>query len=111
WLLGPNWVDAGPLLEIVAAAGVLASLFPILSQATMALGKSSEFLRVELLKKLVVLAILGTVLQFGLTGFAYGLVLISVSDYVLSAWPVRNAIDYRWRTQGCDIAPLALLAF
>ena len=109
WLLGPSWTQAGPLLEIVAMAGVFAGVFPVLSQTTMALGNSREFLRAEVLKKTAIFLIVPCAIPFGLTGFAYSLVAVSISDYVLSARPVRTALGYSWRQQCGDLLPWPLV--
>jgi O-antigen/teichoic acid export membrane protein len=109
WLLGPNWAGAVPLLEILCIAGVFASAFPLHSQMTMALGKSSIFFKVELLKKLVIVIVLAVVYRFGLEAFAWGAVAISIGDYLLSAYPNRKLIGYSWEMQARDLAAPLLL--
>jgi O-antigen/teichoic acid export membrane protein len=110
WLLGSRWAGAAPLLEILCIGGVLASLFPLHSQMTMALGESAIFLRVEMLKKIVILVVLAAVYRFGLEAFAWGAVATSVADYCLSAWPTTRLLGYSWRMQLADIVPAALLS-
>ncbi len=109
WLLGSRWTGAAQLLEILCVGGVLASLFPLHSLSTMALGESGVFLKVEMLKKLAILIVLAAVYRFGLEAFAWGAVATSVADYCLSAWPTTRLLGYSWRMQLADIAPAVLL--
>ncbi len=109
WLLGPSWIGAVPLLEILCIAGVFASAFPLHSQMTMALGESSIFFKVELLKKLVIVIVLTVVYRFGLEAFAWGAVAISLGDYLMSAYPNRKLIGYLWAMQAWDLAAPVLL--
>jgi O-antigen/teichoic acid export membrane protein len=109
WMLGPSWTGAIPLLEILCIAGVFASAFPLHSQMTMALGESSIFFRIEILKKLVIVIVLAIVYRFGLEAFAWGAVAISLGDYLLSAHPNRKLIGYSWAMQARDLAPPLLL--
>jgi len=109
WLLGNRWAGAAPLLEILCIGGVFASLFPLHSQMTMALGESGIFLKVEMLKKVAILVVLAAVYRFGLEAFAWGAIATSVADYCLSAWPSTRLLGYSWRMQFADIAPAVLL--
>jgi O-antigen/teichoic acid export membrane protein len=110
WLLGPSWAGAVPLLEILCLAGVFSAAFPLHSQMTMALGESSIFFKVELLKKLAIVIVLAIVYRFGLEAFAWGAVAISFADYMLSAFPNTKLLGYSWRMQFVDLAPPILLS-
>ena len=109
WMLGSSWSGAIPLLKILCIAGVFASAFPLHSQMTMALGASSIFLKIELLKKLITVIVIAIVCQFGLTAFAWGAVAISIADYLLSSYPNRNLISYSWTMQAIDLIPPVVL--
>ena len=109
WLIGPQWVDAVPLLEILCIAGVFAAAFPLHSEMTKALGESGIFFKVELLKKLAIVIVLTVVYRFGLEAFAWGAVAIAFIDYCLSAYPNTRLLDYSWRMQFADLVPAFLL--
>ena len=110
WLLGQQWLEAIPLLQILCAAGILNAAFPMHSEMTKALGKSAIFFRVEIAKKLMILIILAVVYRYGIKGFAWGAVAISVTDYYLSASPSKRLIGYNWLKQIRDLIPSILLA-
>lgn len=110
WMLGPNWIGAVPLLEILCIAGVFTAAFPLHSQMTMALGQSSIFFKIELLKKLAIVVVLAFVYRFGLEAFAWGAVAIAVTDYMLSAYPNRKLLGYSWGMQFTDLAPPLVLS-
>lgn len=110
-LLGPRWNDAIPLLKILCFGGVLASIFPLHCCILQALGDSKLFFRVDILKKLVILAVTVSVVQFGVAAMAWGVVAISITDYFISAWPNVRRIEYAWSMQAWDVLPAALLGF
>jgi O-antigen/teichoic acid export membrane protein len=109
WLFGAHWAGSVPLLQILAFAGVLAAVFPVLSQMTMAIGQSGIFFKVEILKKLVIVVVLAVVYRFGIEAFAWGAVAISVADYCLSAYPSVRFLGYSWRMQASDLVPACML--
>ena len=105
FLFGPEWSDSAVVLNVLCLAGVLSAVSPLYSQAVMALGDSDVFFKIELLKKFVVFLILLVAFRFGLMGFAWGMVAISVTDYLLSVWPVRGRLKYSWIRQGTSCQP------
>lgn len=108
-LLGSNWGEVVPLLKILCLAGVFACIFPLHSTMLQALGHCGLFLRIDLLKKAVIVIVVLSVYRFGIAALAWGAVLISLTDYVISATPNVRLIGYRWRMQLADIMPTLLL--
>ena len=104
-MLGDSWAGAIPLLQIFALAGVFSSIFPLHSTLTMATGNSGLFFKVEMLKKIYIVVMLLVLFQFGLVALAWGMVSVSVFDYLASSWPSRNVIDYRLRQHLEDLLP------
>ena len=105
WLLGEAWNGAVPLLRILCLAGVFTCIFPLHSNLTMALGDSKLFFRIEMIKKVYILLMLAVVYRFGLQALAWGMVSVSVFDYVASSWPSRKYIDYHIRQHLVDLLP------
>jgi len=110
FLLGRDWAGAVPLVRILCLSGVLAALVPLHTQMVQATGRSGVFLRLELLKKAFVIAALAVACRFGIEAFAWAAVAVSVSDYVVSAWPSARYLGYSWRRQAADILPPVLLS-
>jgi O-antigen/teichoic acid export membrane protein len=108
-LLGPKWNEVIPLLKILCLGGVFACLFPLHTTVIQSLGHSSLFFRIDLLKKVTIVTVVLSLYRFGITALAWGTVLISLTDYVISAFPNVRLIGYRWRMQLADILPTLLL--
>lgn len=108
-VLGQDWTGAIPLLKILCLAGVFASVFPLHSNMTMALGRSKLFFRIEMLKKIYIIAMLAVVYRFGLNALAWGMVSVSIFDYAASSWPNREALGYSLMDHADDILPILFL--
>jgi O-antigen/teichoic acid export membrane protein len=110
FLLGSKWNGVIPLLRILCLGGVLASIFPLHSEMLKALGKSTLFFRIEMLKKAVIVFVIFTVYRYGISALAWGAVVISAADYLITAYPIVKAIRYSWKMQAQDILPPIFLA-
>ena len=108
-LIGPKWNGAIPLMKIFCVGGIFASAFPLHSELLKALGKSDVFFRVEMLKKIAIVVVIACVYRFGIIALAWGAVIISITDYLLSAWPNVKSVGYTWGMQARDVlSPLLL---
>lgn len=108
-LIGPKWNGAIPLMQIFCLSGVFASAFPLHSELLKALGKSNLFFWIEMFKKVVIVIVIACVYRFGVLALTWGAVGISISDYILSAWPNVSSVGYTWRMQAWDIlSPLIM---
>ena len=104
-LFGPHWVASGSMLQVLAAAAFPALLMPIHSEANKGIGRSHWFLWIEIAKKTVLIAALVLGMFFGIMGFLIAIVLVSVSDYILSAICSVRFIGYGWQAQLADLLP------
>ena len=105
WLLGESWSDVIPLLRTLCFAGVFTCIFPLHSNLTKSLGDSKLFFRIEMVKKVYILIMLVMVYRLGLQVLAWGMVSVSIFDYLVSSWPSRRYIDYRFRQHMEDLFP------
>ena len=110
WMLGPHWSGSVRLLEILCLAGVFSSAFPLHSEMIAALGESSIFFKVEVIKKAAIFVVLASVYHLGLEAFAWGAVIVSVFDYLLSSYPNRKLIGYSLKMQFFDLVPPLFLS-
>jgi O-antigen/teichoic acid export membrane protein len=97
-LLGNHWLDATPILGIIAVAGVTEVLQSNAYGAFVALGQPQVFLKITVIHVVILLvALFAFTLQFGALGAAWaylvtGLILIPVTFwYVLPALKMRAA--------------------
>lgn len=107
-LFGVQWIKAAPILRILAFAGVFLPFHVLNLQMLLALGRSGEFLHLEIQKKVIGIAgaVIGSL--FGIEGLAYALVFGSVASLVLNARPIGRLIGYPLGRQLLDVADIAL---
>ena len=78
----------------------------------MALGRSDLFLKLEIIKKIVNIAVLLLTVKFGVMAIAYGILVMEILGLIINTWPNKKLIGYSYKEQLLDILPtLALTAF
>lgn len=107
-LFGPQWRPAAPVLSILAISGVLLPLHMINLQILLGAGRSAQFFRLEIGKKLIGIACIVAGSFFGLLGLAWGQVAGSVLAIWINMAPVGKLIDYPWWRQFADLRGLAM---
>ncbi len=89
-LLGEQWLDVVPLLQIVALANMWDPIMKFYGSFIRSQGRSADFLRAESLKKCFGVVILVVSVPFGLLAMCGGLVLYAVCDMVIVIFFVRR---------------------
>ncbi len=109
-LLSEKWLGCVAFMQL----GCLASaLFPIHTsnvQVVNALGRSDIFLRQEIVKKVVGVALLLVSLPFGVYAVVASGVVFSVICTFINAWPNWKLLDYSPWQQWGDVLPSLVLA-
>jgi O-antigen/teichoic acid export membrane protein len=106
-LFGPKWMDAAPLLSIIAIAGMLLPLHILNLQLMLAQGQSRQFLSLEIQKKVAGIACLGVGSFFGIYGIAYASLVFSPVAFLLNAAPTRKSLGYGAARQLWDLRGIA----
>jgi O-antigen/teichoic acid export membrane protein len=109
-LLTDKWLPSAGLIQILCIAAALYPMDGVHLNALMALGRSDLFLRLELIKKaLVVVAFILTV-RHGINGLVWGQVCAEVLCYFLNAYYSVRFVSYTWREQFHDLFPYLTVA-
>lgn len=111
-LLGPQWEEAVPFLQVYCLVYALLPIHTTNLQALNGMGRSDLFLRLELVKKTY------GVIFLLFCAFVLGDVNMLVASYLLTgivstfvnAWPNKRVIGYSYSEQVRDIAPAFLLS-
>lgn len=109
-VLTEKWLPAVPFLQIFC---ISFSLWPIHTanlQAINAMGRSDIFLKLEVVKKIIGLIILGISLPFGVYAIALGQVVSGVISTFINAYPNKQLLDYSYKEQWIDIMPALLIS-
>ena len=75
-----------------------------------AMGRSDCFLKLEIVKKIMGIAILLSTMWFGVMAMAYSLLLSGILSQIINSWPNRKLLNYGYLEQVRDFAPGILLA-
>jgi O-antigen/teichoic acid export membrane protein len=106
-LLTDKWAACVPFIQLLCVAGAFYPLSLIHVNALSAQGRSDLFLRLEIIKKgLIVLSIIATY-RFGVQGLLVGGVVASVLSYLLNGYYSVRLFGYSWREQFLDVLPYA----
>lgn len=109
-LLTDKWLPCVPFLQLSCAAYALLPIHTANLQAINALGRSDIFLKLEIVKNVVSLTILGITLFYGIYAIAAGMFLSSLASSFINAYPNKKLLDYSYLQQIKDITPSLLLA-
>lgn len=106
-ILGEQWMPAVPFLQIFCISSALLPIHTANLQAINAMGRSDIFLKLEVIKKILGLIILGVSIPFGIYAIALGSIVSSFICALINAWPNKSLFNYSPKEQLVDILPAA----
>ena len=109
-LFTEKWLTAVPFLQITCFALGLEPLQTANLNAIKAVGRSDIFLKLEIVKKAISIAILLLSMRFGVVAIAVSGLAYSVIATMFNAAPNRKLLDYSYFEQVKDILPSFALA-
>ncbi len=110
FLLTDKWLPSAELLSILCIAYMWYPVMVINNQILNVKGRSDYFLRAEILKKVVAIAILCATLPFGVRWLCWGIVLYNFSDIGIIIYYSKKVISTGYMEQIKNIFPLFLLS-
>lgn len=102
-LLTDKWLPCVPFMQIACASYALYPIHTANLQAINALGRSDIFLKLEIVKKIVGITILGISIQFGVYAIAWGVLIVGVISTFINAYPNLKLFNYSYFEQFKDI--------
>lgn len=109
-LLTDKWLPAVPFLQIFCAIYALSIINTANLSSIKALGYSDIYLRLEIIRKIYGLAILGVTVFYGVYAIALGQVLSVIISTFVNAYPNIKLLNYSYLEQWKDIYPSLLLS-
>lgn len=109
FLFGPRWIPSVPILQVLCLAGALYPLHQVNLTLLKAMGHSSLFLRLEILKKAVLVVLLVIAIPLGLLAVAWSQVAAGMVAVLINGYYSKALIGYGLSSQLRDIAPAALV--
>ena len=111
FLFTDKWLPAVPYFQILCIAGILYPLHAYNLNILNVKGRSDLFLRLEIVKKILITCIIFVSINFGILGLIWGQVISSVISFFINTYYSGRFLDYTAWEQAKDILPLIGLAF
>ena len=108
--LTDKWLASVPFLQIFAVAYAFIPIQTTNAQAINALGKSDIFLKLEIIKKVIGLVLLGISIQFGIFWIAFSMVITNIISTAINAFPNKHLLNYGYLSQLKDILPIIIVS-
>lgn len=108
-LLTEKWLAAAPLISIISLAYVTQPIQAINCQILNVMGRSDYFLRAEVIKKVVAIALLVVALPFGVEMLCWSIALYDVADVIIIIYYSRRVISTGYYAQFRSLFPVLLL--
>ncbi len=109
-LLGEGWLGVVPLLRIISIAYMWDPVMKFMGSIIKAKGRSDNYLRAEMAKKISGVVILVASIPFGIEAMAYGLILYALCDMaIITFFAHRSDSALGYGTIAKIITPILLL--
>lgn len=109
-LFTEKWLPCVPFLRIFCFTYGLWPIHTANLQAINALGRSDIFLKLEIVKKIMGLIILGITIPFGPLAIALGLIVADIASCFINASPNGKLLGYSFKEQFADLLSPFVLA-
>lgn len=109
-LLTEKWLPCVLFLRIFCITYIFYPIHTANLNAIKAMGRSDLFLKLELFKKGIGVAVLLATMWFGVEVMAYSLLFTSVTSQIINSWPNKKLLNYSYIDQLRDILPAIALA-
>ncbi len=104
-LLTEKWLPCVPYLQLLCVIGLLHPLHVINLNVLMAKGRSDLFLRLEVIKKILVVISIAISYRWGIQAIIYGGIIVSTFSYYLNSYYTGRLIGYPLKEQVFDVLP------
>ena len=108
FLITEKWLPAVPLFRILCLNGILYPIHAYNLNILQVLDRTDLFLKLEILKKTVLVLIVVSSYRFGIEGLLFGSVLTSLISFFINAWHNSKNISYGPIDQLKDLLPILI---
>ena len=106
FLFTEKWLPVVPIFQIICFSGVLYPLHMYNLLILQVKGRSDLFLRLEIIKKIVLIFIILISVFYGFTALLFGYVIASIIALFINTYYAGSIIDYTMKRQLFDIFPI-----
>jgi O-antigen/teichoic acid export membrane protein len=109
-LFTEKWLPAVPYFQILCWAGILYPIHAYNLNILKVKGRSDLFLKLEIIKKIMIVVIIVMSIPYGIYGLLYGGIITSVSAFFINTYYSGKFMNYTSWHQIIDILPILTLA-
>lgn len=110
-LFTEKWLPAVPYFQILCLVGILYPIHSYNLNVLKVKGRSDLFLKLEVIKKILLVAIIAISIQFGIIGLLWGQLVSSILAFFINTYYTGKFINYTSFQQAWDLSPILFLAF
>ena len=111
FLLTEKWLPAVPYFQILCFTAIMYPIHGYNLQILMVKGRSDLFLKLEILKKIMITLIILISFKYGIYGLLYGGLLLSVFGFFVNTHFSGKYLNYTAWQQTKDLLPILVLSF
>lgn len=105
-----KWIAAVPYFQLLCVGGILQPLYVYNLNILNVKGRSDKFLRLESIRRIIILVALIVVFPFGIWGLLIVQAIGEIFTYILFAYSSGKFIDYNIKEQVTDLLPILMLS-
>ena len=109
-LLTEKWAECIPYLQLLCMLGLLYPLHVINLSVLQALGRSDLFLRLEIIKKVLIVINIVVTWRWGISAMIYGMIAVSLISYYLNSYYSGVLLGYSLWEQLRDLFSSLIIA-
>jgi len=109
-LLTEKWAACVPYVQLFCVPGLLFPLHVMNLNVLQALGRSDLFLRLEIIKKVLIVVNIAITWRWGISAMIYGMIVMSIISYYLNSYYTGVMIGYPLQEQLRDMFSYIIMA-
>jgi teichuronic acid exporter len=109
-LFTDKWIESVPYIQLLCFLGLLLPMHVLNLDVLQALGKSNLFLRLEVIKKVLIVLNIIITWRWGISAMIYGMIVTSVISYYLNSYYNKKLIKYGISEQLFDLIPYFIVS-
>lgn len=111
FLLTEKWLPAVPYFQILCVAGILYPVHAYNLNILQVKGRSDLYLKLEMVKKVIVIVVILITIQFGIYGLLWGQIFLSIAAFFINTYFTGKYLNYTSWEQALDLIPTIGIAF
>lgn len=109
-ILTDKWMPCVPYLQLLCIASLLFPLHLMNLNVLQALGRSDLFLRLEVLKKALIVIAIAVTWRWGISAMIYGMIVFSIIAFYLNSYYTGVLVKYPLAEQVRDLFPYLIVS-